>query len=136
MPLTRQAMHEQGEHIHFGLWPQVKELNHLASRHYALEGRCFVVAVGARMKPSDLPSNFPEDLLPAMKTDDWILKGGSALFAPNGDCLTGPLDPEVDFAIFEIADLEMCTRERMALDTSGHYNRRDVFNFSVNRNRN
>ncbi len=133
MPLTRQAMHEQGEHIHLGLWPQVKVHNHLASQHYALEGRCFVVAAGARMHYNDLPEGFP---LPVPEPEDgWLLAGGSALYAPNGECIAGPLGPEVDFAIFEVNDLEMCVRERMSLDAAGHYNRRDVFDFSVDRER-
>ena len=132
MPLARQAMHEQGEHLHLGLWPQVKELNHLASRHYAFEGRCFVLAVGARMHRNDLPQDFP---LEFEQDGEWILHGGSALYAPNGDLLFGPLGPETDFALVEVNDLAMTVRERMALDTSGHYNRRDVFDFNVDRKR-
>src|SRR5215813_3997021 len=49
MPLARQAMHEAGEEIHIACWPQVKEMNLVASRHYAFEGRCFVIATGAVM---------------------------------------------------------------------------------------
>lgn len=159
MPLTRQAMHEQGEHIHLGLWPQVKAQNHLASQHYALEGRCFVVAVGARMRYSDLPSGFPLPIPSANEGtkkgerentstrentsaggkanshEEWILSGGSALYAPNGECIEGPLGPELDLAIWEIENLDLCTKERMSLDASGHYNRRDVFKFTVDRTR-
>ena len=55
MPLTRQAMHNSGELIHIALWPQVHEMLQLASRHYAFEGRCFVIAVGQIMKASSFP---------------------------------------------------------------------------------
>ena len=132
MPLTRQAMHEQGEHLHLALWPQVKEISRLTSRHYAFEGRCFVLAVGARMHQNDLPQDF---LLDFEQPEEWILKGGSALYAPNGDLLFGPLGPETDFAMIEIDDLAMTVRERMALDTSGHYHHRNVFGFQVDRDR-
>jgi predicted amidohydrolase len=37
MPLTRQAMHNSGEHIHVALWPNVHEMLQVASRHYAFE---------------------------------------------------------------------------------------------------
>ncbi|MEL6123265.1 MAG: nitrilase-related carbon-nitrogen hydrolase, partial [Bacteroidota bacterium] len=56
MPLTRQAMHDEGEDLHIALWPHVKETHHLASRHYAHEGRCHVVAVGQVMHHDELPS--------------------------------------------------------------------------------
>ncbi|HSL68900.1 MAG TPA: carbon-nitrogen hydrolase family protein, partial [Longimicrobiales bacterium] len=46
MPLARQALHEENEQIHIAAWPQVKEMNLIASRHYAFEGRCFVLCAG------------------------------------------------------------------------------------------
>ena len=55
MPLARMAMHNSGEHIHVAVWPTVHELHQLASRHYAFEGRCFVLAVGLIMPAEDLP---------------------------------------------------------------------------------
>ena len=55
MPLTRQALHDCGEHIHIALWPTVNELHQVASRHYAFEGRCFVVAAGQMMKAKEFP---------------------------------------------------------------------------------
>ncbi|MGH9576412.1 MAG: carbon-nitrogen hydrolase family protein, partial [Terriglobales bacterium] len=55
MPLARQAMHNSGEHIHAAVWPTAHDLHHLASRHYAFEGRCFVICVGLIMPASDLP---------------------------------------------------------------------------------
>jgi nitrilase len=46
MPLARAARHNEGEVLHFALWPAVTELHLLASRHYAFEGQCFVAAAG------------------------------------------------------------------------------------------
>lgn len=56
MPLTRQALHNEGETIHIALWPNVHELLQLASRSYAFEGRCFVVAVGQVLAVKDIPA--------------------------------------------------------------------------------
>ena len=55
MPLARQAMHDSGEDVHVAVWPAVTELHQVASRHYAFEGRCFVLAAGALMRASTLP---------------------------------------------------------------------------------
>ena len=56
MPPARQRLHESGEDVHIAAWPQLKEMNLVASRHYAFEGRCFVVAAGAIMQVRDLPA--------------------------------------------------------------------------------
>ena len=130
MPHTRQAMHLQGEHIHLALWPQVKELNHLASRHYALEGRCFVLAAGATMRHAELPGEVRTD---HPDQNALLLHGGSALYAPDGSVLHTASDE--DLLIWDIEDLDMALRERMALDASGHYNRPDVFDFKVDDSR-
>jgi nitrilase len=49
------AMHNSGEHIHVAVWPTAHDLHQLCSRHYAFEGRCFVLAVGLMMPARDLP---------------------------------------------------------------------------------
>jgi predicted amidohydrolase len=46
MPLARQALHDSGEDIHVAVWPTAHEMLQVASRHYAFEGRCFVVVAG------------------------------------------------------------------------------------------
>jgi hypothetical protein len=55
MPMARQALHLAGEHIHVAVWPTVNEMHQLASRHYAFEGRCFVLAAGMIMRVKDMP---------------------------------------------------------------------------------
>jgi len=47
-----------GEHIHVAVWPTVHEFTSTGSRHYAFEGRCFVLAVGLIMPAADLPRSF------------------------------------------------------------------------------
>ena len=55
MPLARQTLHVSREEVHVAAWPWVKEMNLVASRHYAFEGRCFVLACGGILRARDLP---------------------------------------------------------------------------------
>jgi nitrilase len=132
MPLARQAMHNSGEHIHIAVWPWVHDIHQLASRHYAFEARCFVVAVGQVMRVRDIPAGLqlPDDL--KGKPGELILKGGSCIVAPDGSYVLGPQVLNEGVFVQEISDMDRVYRERMTLDTSGHYNRNDVFDFQVN----
>ena len=58
MPLARAAMHAQHETVHVAQWPWVKEMHQIASRQYAFEGRCFVLASGCRMSVDDVKEGF------------------------------------------------------------------------------
>ena len=133
MPLARQAMHLEGELIHLALWPSVMEKHQLASQHYAFEGRCFVVAVGQMMKVKDIPKELK--IPKSLKQQKWLLRGGSAMIAPNGDYILEPQYDKSGIFIVELNNLNQAIEERMALDVTGHYNRKDVFNLKINRNR-
>lgn len=134
MPLTRQALHESGEDIHIALWPNVHEMHQVASRQYAFEGRCFVVAVGQMLAVKDFPEELalPDEL--ASDPDRWILKGGSCVVGPNGMYVLEPVFDKEGLITVEV-DLEENDRQRLTLDVTGHYSRADVFDFSVNRKR-
>ena len=135
MPQTRQAMHECGEHIHVAVWPWVHDVHQLASRHYAFEGRCYVIAVGQILKAGSLPveCKLKEDL--SGNPDLNLLRGGSCIFSPDGTPLLEPQLDLDDTIIFEIPDLGKTVRERMNLDVTGHYNRPEVFNLDINKDR-
>ena len=103
----------------------------IASRAYAFEGRCYVIAVGQIMYGRD----FPQELdLPEHITNHpggVILNGGSSIIGPDGQYL---LEPQYDLDgtfYCDMDDMERVIRESMALDVSGHYQRPDVFNFSL-----
>ena len=121
MPLARQAMHESREQLHVAAWPHVKEMNLIASRHYAFEGRCFVLCTGALMKGAALPS----ELDPVVGADDWVLRGGSCIIAPDGSFVAEPVYEREEIIVAEI-DLGKITEEVMALDVTGHYSRPDI----------
>ena len=126
MPLARHALHTSGEDIHIAAWPQVKEMNLVASRHYAFEGRTFVVACGAIMKASDLPSEL--EAIPSIreKPDHLVLNGGSAIIAPDGALLVGPVFDEETILTADL-DFSRIAEESLTLDVTGHYSRPDIF---------
>ena len=134
MPLARQALHCSGEDVHIAAWPQVKEMNLVASRHYAFEGRCFVVAAGALMRARELPAEL--ELTPelAQDPDSLVLNGGSAIIAPDGSVLAGPVFGE-EKILTAALDYAHIHEESMALDVTGHYYRPDIFDFRLKQDR-
>jgi nitrilase len=130
MPLARQALHLAGEHIHIAVWPTAHEMHQLASRHYAFEGRCFVVAAGLIMRAKDLPSELPPVPRLYRNKEAFVLRGGSAIIAPDGRYV---VEPVFDRETTIIADLDLTAidREKMTLDVADHYHRPDVFDFTL-----
>ncbi len=130
MPLARQAMHNTGEQIHIAVYPTVHEMHQIASRQYAFEGRCFVLAVGLIMKADQLPDELstPEiaDKMPL------VLRGGSCLIAPDGSFIIEPVFDRETILTAEI-NLSQIDEEKMTLDVSGHYSRNGIFDFTVNK---
>lgn len=134
MPLARQALHESGEDIHIAAWPTVHEMNVIACRQYAFEGRCFVLAAGSLMRASQLPVELEPHPERVANANTWVMRGGSCVIAPNGKFIVEPLY-ETTAIIHADLDLGMVRREHMSLDVAGHYSRPDSFNFSVNSSR-
>lgn len=133
MPLARQALHETQEQIHVAMWPTVNDHRHqVASRHYAFEGRCFVLAAGSILSAKDLPSELK--LMDGLKPTDLVQSGGSCIIGPDGRYIVEPCWDE-ETILHATLDLEECVRESMTLDVTGHYARPDVFHFDVNRKR-
>lgn len=133
MPLTRQAMHDEGEDIHIALWPYVKEMHIIASRQYAFEGRCTVVSVGQMIQAKDTPKSL---LLPdGMSPDKYVLNGGSCAINPDGSFLLEPQYGRDEVIYLDVPPKEKYTGEKMNLSISGHYHRPDIFKLKVNRKR-
>jgi len=134
MPQARQALHISNESIHIALWPAVKEMHQIASRHYAFEGRTFVLAVGNIMPASDFPAelDLPEHL--RNQPTSLLLNGGSAVIAPDGEYLLEPVYDE-ETILYADLDLSRIAEEQMTLDVTGGYARDDIFIFAINRRR-
>ncbi len=130
MPLARQVMHNAGEDIHIAAWPAVKEMNQIASRHYAFEGRCFVVAAGAIMRARDLPSELETVASLTANPDAFILDGGSAVIGPDGQYVAGPAF-DCEALVMARVNLERIREESLALDVTGHYHRPDLFDLRL-----
>ena len=126
MPLARHALHTSGEDIHIAAWPQVKEMNLVASRHYAFEGRCYVIACGAVMKAIELPPELEPVESLKRNPDGFVLRGGSAIIAPDGAFVAGPVYDEETILTANL-DFSRITEESLALDVTGHYSRPDIF---------
>lgn len=132
MPLSRQTLHDAGEEIHIAVWPKVHEMHQIASRQYAFEGRCFVLAAGQMLQAKDFPEGIalPDGLDP----ETWALNGGSCIIGPNGKYIVEPQWDEEKIIYAEL-DLDLVKEESMTLDVTGHYQRDDVFSLNVNRER-
>ena len=132
MPLARQALHEAGEDVHVALWPTVHEMHQIASRHYAFEGRCYVLAAGSLMRAASLPRELEPHPDRVTGPNQWVLRGGSAIIGPDGRYVVGPV---FDAAQLLMADLDFSRirAERMTLDVAGHYARDDALSLAVHR---
>jgi nitrilase len=136
MPLARFAMHTKNEHIHVAAWPEITEPHKIASRHYAFEGRCYVICVGSYQRLEDIPRDFELYDIMASGLGDLggaageLLPGGSGIIGPDGEWIAGPVSGREAIVYGEI-DVARLQGEKLLLDTAGHYNRPDVFKFAV-----
>ena len=128
MPLARQALHESGEDVHVAVWPTVHEMHQVASRQYAFEGRCTVLASGGLMRASQLPAELEAHPARVSGPDQWVLRGGSAIIGPDGHYVSGPVFDQETILIADV-DLTRNRAESMTLDVTGHYHRQELFDF-------
>ena len=136
MPLARAAMHNLGEAVHVAAWPTVHEEYALNSRHYAFEGRCFVLAAGLVQRRDDLFDGLErvggdadaQALFEAIKADV-LNKGGSFIAAPDSRVIAQAGEGEA--TLQAELDLSEIGWNLASLDTDGHYSRPDVFELSV-----
>ncbi len=138
MPLARAAMHNQGETVHVAAWPTVRESYSIASRHYAFEGRCFVLAAGTVQHRNDLlesierlGNNAKAHALVMQMDEGQLQFGGSQIIAPDAEILAQAGD-EAEIITAEL-DMSIIGQGLASLDTDGHYSRADVFELRVDR---
>ncbi len=142
MPLARAAMHAKGETIHIAQWPTVRELHQIASRHYAFEGQCFVLAAGTVLTRGDVIDGFKSlahkneaglELLESIRGDatTFLQRGGSAIIAPDTSYIAEPVFDQPCILHADL-DLDLITQGHLVMDTDGHYARPDVFTLHVN----
>ena len=73
-------------------------------------------------------SALPDALSPiaGLEPQTLIERGGSAIIAPDGRYLAGPVFDE-EAILCATLDLQEIEQESMTMDVSGHYSRPDVF---------
>jgi predicted amidohydrolase len=109
-------------------------MHQVASRHYAFEGRCYVLASGTLMKVGDLPDGLEPTPDLIGKPDELLVRGGSCIIGPDGKFIVEPVFDEETIIVATLDPIPL-EAERMTLDVAGHYSRPDVFNFGVDQRR-
>ncbi len=130
MPLARYALYSQGVELYVAPTYDSGDDWLGTMQHIAREGRCWVICSGVALTNSDIPSDFPDrdTLYPA--SEEWINPGDSAVIAPGGEIVEGPMRQEKGILIAEV-DAERVGISKRDLDITGHYSRPDIFTLSV-----
>ena len=126
MAPARIALSGMNIEIHAAAWPGHAFLNDIidaSMRHLAHENACFVVVAREVMSPDRVPEGMP---LSEDAAGHWYGQGGSAIIAPGGRYLVGPVYDEETIVVSEI-DLADIAVNKWFFDGTGHYARPDVF---------
>lgn len=129
MPALRQAMYAQGVQIYCAPTADDRPTWIPSMIHIALEGRVFVLTACQAIRVGDYPGWYQEAL--AEDPASHLMHGGSAIIAPDGSVLAGPVFDEEAILDAEI-DLAEIARGHLDMDAVGHYSRPDVFELRVN----
>jgi nitrilase len=128
MPLARFSLYESGVEIYVSSTADDSEAWQSTLVHIARESRAFVVSPGHFQRAASYPDDFP--LRGLLDGIDVLGRGGSAILAPDGSYLAGPLWDEEGMLVAEL-DPSLLYEERQRFDPSGHYHRPDVFSLRV-----
>jgi nitrilase len=125
MPLARFALYQSGVEIYLAPTADDSESWHDSIRHIARESRAFVLSSCVFQRAS----SYPDDV-PLAEGGDLVGRGGSAILAPDGTYLAGPLWDE-EGVLYADLDPQQLYEARQRFDPAGHYNRPDVFRLEV-----
>ena len=129
MPLARFSLYESGVEIYIASTADDGDAWQATLVHIARESRAFVVAPSHFQRTASYPDDFP--LRGLLEGVEVLGRGGSAILAPDGSYLAGPLYGEEGILY---ADLEpdRLFEERQRFDAAGHYNRPELLRFELN----
>jgi nitrilase len=128
MPLARFSLYESGVEIYLASTADDGDAWQATLVHIARESRAFVVAPSHFQRAGSYPDGFP--LARVLEGRDVLGRGGSAILAPDGSYLAGPLYDEEGLIYAEL-DPARLLEERQRFDPAGHYHRPDVLQLTV-----
>jgi len=139
-PLSKYAMYAQNEQVHIAAWPSFSlydpfahalgaEVNNAASKIYAVEGSCFVLAPCATVSPTMI-----DELCDTPDKHALLHAGGghAVIYGPDGSSLCDKLLPDQEGILYADIDLGMIGVAKNAADPAGHYSRPDVTRLLIN----
>jgi nitrilase len=129
MPLARFSLYESGLEVYVASTADDSDEWQATLVHLARESRAFVVAPCHFQRAAAYPDDFP--LREAFEGVELVGRGGSAILAPDGAYLAGPLYDEEGILYAEL-DPARLHEERQRFDPAGHYHRPDVLRLDVN----
>jgi nitrilase len=125
MPLARFALYQAGVEVYLAPTADDSEDWHESMRHIARESRSFVLSCCVFQRAS----SFPDDVQLA-DGGDLVGRGGSAILAPDGSYLAGPLWDE-EGILYADLDPQRLYEARQRFDPAGHYHRPDVLRLEI-----
>lgn len=141
-PLSKYAMYAQNEQIHVAAWPNLSlyegtayalshQVNNGASRQYAVEGSCFVLA------PCSLVTKELQDIQcqgdPEKEALCPVGGGYTAIYGPDGSEIAERIPHDQEGIMYADIDLHMIGYAKAAADPAGHYAKRDSTRLLINR---
>ena len=131
MPLALFSLYESGVEIYVASTADDGDSWQSTLVHIALESRAFVIAPCHFQRAGSYPEDFPLRHLIAER--DVLGRGGSAILAPDGSYLAGPLYGE-EGVLYAQLDPDVLRQARQRFDAAGHYSRPDVLKLTVTPN--
>jgi nitrilase len=128
MPLARAAMHARGVDIYLAPTWDNSDTWLATLQHIAKEGRVYVIGVAPLLHGGDVPAALRGELY--AEAGDWMSRGHTAIVAPGGQILAGPVTERAEI-LYAQTDLSEIQASRREFDPVGHYARPDVFTLTV-----
>ena len=128
MPLARFALYESGVEIYIASTADDGDAWQATLVHLARESRAFVVSPCHYQLADGYPDDFP--LRAELDGAGVLGRGGSAILAPDGSYLAGPLY-DAEGILYAELDPSRLLAERQRFDPAGHYHRPDVLRLGV-----
>jgi len=128
MPAMRQAMYAQGVELYCAPTADDRPTWISSMTHIALEGRVFVLTACQAIRAGAYPDWYQEEV--GEDPASYLMRGGSAIVAPDGAVLAGPVFDE-EAILYADVDLAEIARAHLDMDAVGHYSRPDIFELRV-----